>query len=74
MLAQSEEATRARLKQQDMMQKQQQVTALMSQCSARLQHLLGVDAAGESAVSLHACMHAGAACHMCGMHARMQCM
>lgn len=47
LLAQSEEATRARLKQQDLRQKEQQAAALLSQCSTRLARLLNVNATGE---------------------------
>ena len=46
LLAQSEEATRARLKQQEVKQKEAQVRALLQQCGPRLQTLLGVPSTG----------------------------
>lgn len=54
LLAQSEEATRTRLKQQEVKQKEAAVKALLQQYSSRLCKLLGTDSAG-----VHVCTKIG---------------
>lgn len=55
LLAQSEEATRMRLKQQEVAKKQQQLDLLLNHNKQRLANVLGVAAAGRCTDSPLAC-------------------